>query len=269
MKASITKAELSILEFRRVIQNRLAPKKIIHTKGRTWDGLIYVLYGSCKYTFDDNITFEAKAGNVFYLAKDAKYTMEIADSGFDVIFVDFLFHSPNARQSACYTLENSAETERLFRRMLRVFIAKEPGYKSQNLSMLYRIYASLCASEHTPYLPSSATQKLDAARDYILKNLTQADLTVSDLAAHVALSEVYLRKLFHNRYACSPNQYITNARLQYAKELMELPNLTLEEIALQSGFSSLSYFCRVFKEHFEDAPGAFRKDIAKIERRNS
>lgn len=268
MKLDITQTELSVFEFRRVIQNHLVPKKIIHTRGRRWDGLIYVLNGSCKYAFEDGTAFEATVGNVFYLAKDSKYTMEIADSGYDVIFTDFLFHSTSTRKSDCYKIPNANETERLFRRMLRIFIAKEAGYKSQCLSLLYRIYASLFSSAHLPYLPSATMQKLDTARDYILKNLTQANLNVSELASQIGLSEVYLRKLFHSRYACSPSQYITNARLQYAKELMEIPDLTLEEIALQSGFSSLSYFCRVFKEHHGEAPGEFRKSIVKIERKD-
>ena len=37
----------------------------------------------------------------------------------------------------------------------------------------------------------------------------------------------------------------------------------LEEIALQSGFSTLSYFCRVFKEQHGTSPGEYRKALSE------
>ena len=98
-----------------------------------------------------------------------------------------------------------------------------------------------------------------------MQELTDPELNVTRLAAKSEMSEVYLRKLFHMRYGCSPKQYIALSRLQYAKELMTIPTLTLEEIALQSGFSSLSYFCRTFKEQYGESPGEIRKELLKNE----
>ena len=123
--------------------------------------------------------------------------------------------------------------------------------------------AKLIEASNASYLSSPSQQKAEKARNYILQNLTQNELRLGAISKDAQVSEVYLRKLFHACYGVSPNQYITNARLQYAKELMQEPDLTLEDIALQCGFSSLSYFCRVFKEAEGISAGEFRKDLIK------
>ncbi|MBQ7054474.1 MAG: helix-turn-helix transcriptional regulator, partial [Oscillospiraceae bacterium] len=88
-------------------------------------------------------------------------------------------------------------------------------------------------------------------------------LSVTSLAESIDLSEVYFRKLFKAQFDVSPAQYIISVRLKKAKELMRSPFLSLEECALQSGFSSLQYFCRVFKKATGATPGSYRNIIRK------
>ena len=73
------------------------------------------------------------------------------------------------------------------------------------------------------------------------------------------MSQVYFRKLFREAWGCTPSQYAVSVRLQRAKALMEYPFLTLEECAEQSGFSSLQYFCKVFKKEVGTTPSKYRK----------
>lgn len=47
--------------------------------------------------------------------------------------------------------------------------------------------------------------------------------------------------------------------LAWARELMTYSFLTLEDCALQSGFSSLQYFCRVFKKGYGITPAKYRE----------
>lgn len=265
MKIDILKNELYITSFRRVLKNYVPQRKIIHTAGRKCDAMLFVLSGNCEYRFNDGTKFTVKAGDVFYLAKDSIYEMDVSEERYEVIFVDFLFDSPEERQSTRFSLQGEGEYERHFQRLLHTYVKKDAGYASRCLSELYRIYAKLIEISNATYLPSPSQQKAEKARDHILQNLTQNDLRLCEIAKIAEVSEVYLRKLFHTCYGVSPNQYITNARLRYAKELMQEPDLTLEDIALQSGFASLSYFCRVFKDAEGIPAGAFRKELLKVE----
>ena len=265
MKIDILKNEFYITSFRRVLRNYVPQRKIIHTEGRRFDAFLLVLNGGCEYRFRDGTSFTVSAGDVFYLAKDSVYEMNVSKERYEVIFVDFLFDCPGERKSARFSLQNGAEYERYFQRLLHTYVKKDAGYLSKCLSELYRLYARLIEASNTSYLPSPTRQKAERARDYILQSFTQNDLRLCEIAKIAQVSEVYLRKLFHTCYGVSPNQYIINARLRYAKELMQEPDLTLEDIALQSGFASLSYFCRVFKETEGIPAGAFRKDLLRIE----
>jgi AraC-like DNA-binding protein len=84
-------------------------------------------------------------------------------------------------------------------------------------------------------------------------------ITVESLARHAGISEVYFRRLFKSVTGISPAKYITDQKIRRAKELLELDYLTLEDVSERCGFSSLSYFCRVFKENVGMTPGEFRK----------
>lgn len=74
------------------------------------------------------------------------------------------------------------------------------------------------------------------------------------------MSEVYFRKLFKQLYHLTPGQYLTAVRVKRTRELLAYPYLTLEECAKQCGFSTVQYFCRVFKEHTGQTPAKYRKN---------
>ena len=74
------------------------------------------------------------------------------------------------------------------------------------------------------------------------------------------MSEVYFRKLFKQLYHLTPGQYLTAVRVKRTRELPAYPYLTLEECAKQCGFSTVQYFCRVFKEHTGQTPAKYKKN---------
>ena len=77
------------------------------------------------------------------------------------------------------------------------------------------------------------------------------------------MSEVYFRKLFKSAIGVSPAKFMINCKTARAKELLSEDYLSLEEIAERCGFSSLSYFCRVFKSSTGMTPGEFRSKLSK------
>jgi AraC family transcriptional regulator of arabinose operon len=56
-------------------------------------------------------------------------------------------------------------------------------------------------------------------------------------------------------------QYALQIRLSIAKERMLYSPMSLEQIAEQSGFSSYSYFHRMFRAHFGLSPKRFRQQL--------
>ncbi|WP_255202896.1 helix-turn-helix transcriptional regulator, partial [Vibrio natriegens] len=68
------------------------------------------------------------------------------------------------------------------------------------------------------------------------------------------------RKLKNNQ--TSMWQIISNARLEYSMVLITNTSLSVDEISMQSGFNSTSYFCKKFKEAHGFSPRQFRKILA-------
>ncbi|MEE3494668.1 MAG: AraC family transcriptional regulator [Butyrivibrio sp.] len=85
------------------------------------------------------------------------------------------------------------------------------------------------------------------------------DLTVEQLAELAGFSKFHFERLFKNYMGISCYQYITKRRILMAQELLGDTNMSIMDIALQSGFFSLSTFNRVFKDINKCSPTEFRK----------
>ena len=127
--------------------------------------------------------------------------------------------------------------------------------------ILYNIYNHLQQGADQSYLNKNKKDEITGIKRYMDEHFNQSDLSVSVLAEQIGISEVYFRKLFKAQYGISPSKHLISVRLKNAQKLMRSQFLTLEECALQSGFSSLQYFCRLFKKETGITPGQDRKDM--------
>ncbi len=85
------------------------------------------------------------------------------------------------------------------------------------------------------------------------------DMTVEQLADLAGFSKFHFERMFKSYMGISCYQYITKRRILMAKELLGDTDLSVMDIALQSGFFSLSTFNRVFKDVNGCSPTEFRK----------
>ncbi len=254
----ITKAFIPVRRLITVIRsaNHNHHKKLF-AQSRYSDAFVYILSGSCTYRISNTYDFTVKQGDILYLAHNADYTMYINDADYHYIYCDFVFDSSTPRKSNVY--KSSIEAEKLFRKLLDCYTASSPESEAEAMSVLYSIYACVLAgaNQKTDCLPQKTS--IADAKNYIDRHFSDTTLSVRDLAERSNMSEVYFRKLFQVQYACSPSRYISSKRLQYAKHLMQYPFLSLEQCAVKSGFSSLQYFCRVFKKETGMTPATYRK----------
>jgi Transcriptional regulator containing an amidase domain and an AraC-type DNA-binding HTH domain len=84
-------------------------------------------------------------------------------------------------------------------------------------------------------------------------------LSLTTLAGRFHLSEKYLSRYFKEHFHISFIQYLNHLRLTHAKKLLETSELSITEIALCSGFSSDSYFIRIFKKTYGISPLKYRR----------
>lgn len=73
------------------------------------------------------------------------------------------------------------------------------------------------------------------------------DLRMQALAQRAGLSPSHFREQFQRHFACSPREYIRQARINYAKDLMLTGGGSLTIIAGACGFASVHAFSRAFR----------------------
>lgn len=84
-------------------------------------------------------------------------------------------------------------------------------------------------------------------------------ITLSMLAEEFHLSEKYVSRYFVEHFKISFSNYVIHHRLTYARALLETSDEQVTEIAMQSGFSNVSYFIRAFKKMYGISPLKYRK----------
>ena len=94
---------------------------------------------------------------------------------------------------------------------------------------------------------------VEEIKTYILANLDKR-LALADVSGVFGFSPNYLSQLFAKQAGCSFVEYITNAKVAAAKELMASGNSKIYEIAERLGFENAFYFSKVFKKVTGQSP---------------
>jgi transcriptional regulator GlxA family with amidase domain len=89
---------------------------------------------------------------------------------------------------------------------------------------------------------------------------------LAGIAAQSGVSQRQLQRLFRRHLGMTPTQYFLKARLQRARHLLQYSTLSVTEIAIASGFASISHFTRRYSELYGRTPTAERGRTPRRER---
>ncbi|HET6157261.1 MAG TPA: helix-turn-helix domain-containing protein [Dongiaceae bacterium] len=86
------------------------------------------------------------------------------------------------------------------------------------------------------------------------------------IATQSGVSQRQLQRLFRRHLGMTPTQYFLKARLQRARHLLQYSTLSVTEIAIATGFASISHFTRRYTELYGRTPTAERGRTPRRER---
>lgn len=139
-----------------------------------------------------------------------------------------------------------------------------------------RIYEEL-SGEHTEllavsdmlrllhYLRTHTTQSIPSAQGFVAQAICfigeniSWDIRLADVCRAVNVSKFYLCRSFKEHTGMTVMEYILNTRIVLAKNELKKTSLSIMEISARCGFSSTSYFCRVFREKEGCTPLQYRR----------
>ncbi|MEZ4803411.1 MAG: AraC family transcriptional regulator [Gelidibacter sp.] len=113
-------------------------------------------------------------------------------------------------------------------------------------------------------MPSSLLKdELKIIRRYAKKILDDPSINYSldQLSKDSGLSQAKLQEGFKFLYARTVTEYIRHIRLEAARDLMNNSDLNISQIVYTIGFTSRSYFSKIFKEKYDITPHEYKKQI--------
>ena len=87
--------------------------------------------------------------------------------------------------------------------------------------------------------------------------------SLEEMAKDLGVSKYVLSRLFSKTFHRNFNQYLNDARLNYACHRLENTSDSITNICLDSGFESQRTFNRVFKERYKISPSDYRSTCVK------
>ncbi|GII88376.1 transcriptional regulator [Sphaerisporangium siamense] len=106
-------------------------------------------------------------------------------------------------------------------------------------------------------MPVELLGHLRQARDRMDRDY-RAELDLDALAAVAGISKYYFIRCFEAAYGETPMRYLTRRRLERAQDLLRAANLTVTEICMAVGFTSLGSFSSKFTQLVGESPSAYR-----------
>lgn len=128
------------------------------------------------------------------------------------------------------------------------------NFESVIFSILDDIFAKMKDSQSIQDI-----KLIQSVINYIEKNY-QKGVTLEEAAEHVHLSPFYLSKLFKKELNINFVNYVTERKIDKAKELLETTDLPILNIALELNYQEPNYFSKVFKKVVGITPTEYRKD---------
>ena len=152
--------------------------------------------------------------------------------------------------------------------MKQIFFSTEPDRELRCCMLLMEFMLTLDRhrEEFAPELKNADThgytdtvmRRMIMVTDHIRNNLTADDLSQGAMAELAGISKDYFSRIFRNVTGMNYAKWLNMVRLEKATELLADKEKTLTEIAMLSGFQSISSFNRVFHAEKGMAPGEYR-----------
>ena len=102
--------------------------------------------------------------------------------------------------------------------------------------------------------------------DYIKESIVymhkyySGNITIEDICGEIYLSSSHFKRVFKSKTGKTPYRFLTEIRIEKAKEMLKDKNRAIHEIARLCGFVNQGNMSTIFKKHIGISPSEFRKN---------
>lgn len=130
--------------------------------------------------------------------------------------------------------------------------------EAETSALLYSMLMELLHSSGQGARGAVGNAMVDRAIDYIQQHLMEK-LDVGLIAANAGYSPGYFAHIFARETGLSPYQFVVKSRVEYAQQLLRTTEMSIQDVAFQAGFNSVSNFCYTFRRQVGASPQQYRR----------
>lgn len=101
-------------------------------------------------------------------------------------------------------------------------------------------------------------QRMQQIATYVMAHYVH-NVTLAEIASHVGMNRTAFCTFFKRKKGMTFLQFLTNYRLETARELLVTTQKQVSEICFAVGFNDLPHFIRIFKATYGNSPSRYRK----------
>ncbi len=259
----IDKKTFSIYNVEKKYGDSSAPKSTFYANFR----ICFVLEGEAVWEIEEN-SFLVRAGDIIFLNLGQKRKMiSFGKEGFRLCAIVLERNAFTAVSHFDFFLDRAKKGNNLIRNENLFNILKEV-YDESRADMPLRY--SLISAKLTEFfikaeriegysfrtLAQTDMEMLDIM-NYIDANITEG-ISLSSAAKKIGMSESKFSRRFFGMNGVSFKQYVIAKKIQHAVRLMETTSLKIIDVAMESGFDSISGFYEAFKKTIGTTPKNFK-----------
>ena len=160
------------------------------------------------------------------------------------------------KQQGAIVFQNTDDLEFLLSGLLKELFDGDMNMVKEYLRLFCLKVDKIYYKEHLS-CEQGRSNYVDAAMEYINENYSE-NLTIEDIAEHLNLSKVYIHKLFKKQTGKTIVEYITELKMEKAKELLATTDIPIIDICFLVGINSRQYFSSMFKKEIGMTPKTYR-----------
>lgn len=230
--------------------------------GRSKNAILYIEQGSADFFEEGKATKTASKGDLVLLPKGNRYVVKFKEDDTKIYLVNYNMILPDGTP-VCF----ADEIEIIMHTMASIYIKEilskiESSFLSEDNTaifkrkeLVYRFLSNIFQDERSMLLPDNPKFNNIVKGVRMLQKTYLENIPISHFAKACNIGVSSFRRLFTECYGTSPVNYRNQLRIKRAKLLLRDGGYTISEVAEESGFLNVAYFCRYYKKVTGESPG--------------
>lgn len=237
--------------------------------GRDDFQLLYVTNGEYRFVFD-GVEHTVLPGMVaLYKPGDVQKYYVVSDNDTEIFWTHFTgydceryLNELGFDHSGIFFVGSNEKFTILYRWIIKELQLKRDNYINIGTGYFKQLLCLMSRNYHAGTEQNNETHFAESAMLYFYRNFNK-NISIDEYALSLNITPCWLRRCFKKHTGVSPQRFLNDIRLSYARELLLTSDLKIAEISERCGYENPFYFSRIFTKNIGCSPIQFKKNNVK------